>query len=215
MKFFGVEALAGLYIFAFSQGASAQQDRDFRAASVPEDKSSASRSCADAGNDGDDALRQLFPFLGEWRSISTYKQKNGPDLVGYGTERILRTMSGRAIEFQSDLEDPFSPGAPNFVSSAVWMVRPSTGALVGAAVNSLGNRKFLDGAIDNGDLVVTVQGEMFAGADQIERYRYHLAADDRIEVSLQVSADEGRSWKTGGYEAIYERARLATEFKCQ
>lgn len=209
-----IGTLAGLLILAFMQGAKAQQDLGVLVSSSPKTAMSPSDSCAEPENTSSPALRQFFPFLGDWRSTSVYKQKDGPDLTGSGTEKILRTMNGRAIEFQSEFEDPSSPGSQNFVRRAVWMVRPGNDALVGVAVNSLGNRKFLEGAIDAGDLVVIVRGEMFAGADQIERYRYHLASEDRIDVSLLVSADGGATWKDGGWEAVYERAQSGAGSNC-
>ncbi len=86
-------------------------------------------------------------------------------------------------------------------------MHPTTGKLVGTAINSLGNRKFNDGEFIDGDLVVTIRGEMFAGGQFINRQRLHRASADRIEVSLEVSTDEGQTWRDAGYSAVYERVK--------
>ncbi len=204
-----------LLMIGLSSGASALFDQGAQESVDQKKTIYPARLCTEPMKAVDATLRQFLPFIGEWRSNSIYKQKSGPDLAGAGTEKILLSMDGKAIEFISEFEDPFSPGAETFVSKAVWIVRRETGALVGVAINSLGNRKFLDGAIDRGDLVITVQGEMFAGADQIERYRYHLTAEDRIEVSLHISADKGATWKDGWYEATYERVQRGESANCE
>lgn len=206
--------IIGLLIVGASPGAATQIEQGAPVKPDRENATNSGRRCAKTTNDVDAELRQFFPFLGEWRSKSIYKQESGPDLAGAGTEKIFLSVDGKAIEFVSEFEDPFSPGADKFISKAVWMVRPQAGALVGVGINSLGNRTFLEGAIEKGDLVVTVSGEMFARADQIERYRYHPTDEDRIEVSLHASADKGATWKNGWYEAAYERVRSGARASC-
>lgn len=203
-----------LLMISLPSGASARFDQVAQVSVDQKNATYPARLCAEPTKAIDATLRQFLPFMGEWRSNAIYKQESGPDLAGAGTEKIRLSMDGKAIEVISEFEDPYSPGAENFVNKAVWMVRPESDALVGVAINSLGNRKFLDGAIDKNDLVITVHGEMFGGADQIERYRYHLTAEDRIEVSLNVSTDKGATWKGGWYEAAYERVRQGERSNC-
>ena len=151
------------------------------------------------------SLASLAFLLGEWRIASVYYNADGTTVTGAGRMSARLGMGGQAIEMESEHDDPSTAGAGRFHDSHIWMMHPVTGKVVGIAINSLGNRKFNDGEFVDGDLVVTMHGEMFGGGRFINRQRLHRASADRIELSLELSTDEGQTWRDAGYSAVWER----------
>ncbi len=152
-------------------------------------------------------LASLAFLLGEWRVISTYRSpdRSVTQAGGHVTGRVA--VGGQAIELGGVHDDPSAPSGARFHDSHTWMLHPKTGKLTGITINSLGNRKFNDGAFVDGDLLVTSRGEMFNGGAFIDRQRMHRTSADRVEVTREVSTDDGRTWRDGGYSAVWERVR--------
>lgn len=172
-----------------------------------EERVEAARDSSGAGVTSAGALAPLAFLLGEWRVTSTYRASDGrvTQAAGHVTGRLA--VGGRAIELLSAHDDPSTPGAGRFYDSHIWMSHPRTGVLTGITINSLGNRKYNDGAVVDGDLVVTSRGEMFNGGAFINRQRMHRVSAERIEVTLEASTDDGKTWRDAGYSALWERMR--------
>lgn len=153
----------------------------------------------------EEGIASLAFLLGEWRVRSTYRSpdRSVTQAGGHVIGRVA--VGGQAIELDGVHDDPSAPSAGRFHDSHTWMLHPKTGKLTGITINSLGDRKFDDGDVVDGDLVVTSHGEMFNGGAFINRQRMHRASADRIELTLEVSTDEGKTWRDGGYSAVWER----------
>lgn len=87
------------------------------------------------------------------------------------------------------------------------MAHPKTGRIAAVAINTLGNRKFNDGAFIDDDFVVVASGERFGGSDHLERTRYTNISDRRFETRSETSEDGGATWRDGGYTAVYKRVQ--------
>lgn len=175
---------------------------------------SAEESLAVATDHGDrrdprapEALDRLAFLLGEWKIETKFSYDDGSSSQVTARMKGHFALGGFAIETVNIHPTPADPDTEIFVASTSYVIHPQSGKITAMSINTLGNRKFNEGEFIGGDLYITASGEMFRGSDHISRTRYFNITADRFESSLEVSMDDGATWRDGGYSAVFTRAK--------
>ena len=74
------------------------------------------------------------------------------------------------------------------------------------SVNSLGNRKFVDGVFEDGKLVLIQKGKLFRNRQGQHRLTFFNITADRFELALDSCDEKTDSWSVGGYGYVATRA---------
>ncbi|GJL93950.1 MAG: hypothetical protein DHS20C05_03550 [Hyphococcus sp.] len=154
-----------------------------------------------------EALGKLAFLIGDWDIESAYDQPDGSVLTSKARMTGRYTLGGFGVETQGVHATLGNPDIDVFVSTHIYMVHPKSGDIAAIAINTLGNRKFNDGEFIGEDFIVIASGEMFNGADVINRSRFFNMTEDRFQTALEVSEDGGKTWQDAGYSSVYTRVK--------
>jgi len=154
-------------------------------------------------------LRELAFLIGEWSLESTTRMADGSIQIHPGWMSARFGMAGFAVETVS-VHPPFGPeDFGHFAGTQIFTIHPETSKIAGVSINSLGNRKTLEGDTFSGEVVTTASGEMFGGGDFMNRTTYFNITADRFETKLEVSSDGGQTWYNNGYTLVASRRTKA------
>jgi hypothetical protein len=157
-------------------------------------------------------------FLGTWRTVGGIPQDDGSYTRSSGVlvaERafrggstpsiMLRNMSIRAVD--TDAEDnPFD--IPYFEDISIYAFHRESGTWRGISHNTLGNRKWRDITVSDGQISFTQTGELFQtvpNQGQI-RFVYSNITADQFEMQVDYRPAGAEDWVLGTYRMTAYRA---------
>ncbi len=118
-------------------------------------------------------------------------------------------MSGygiQVVEIHTPDRTVFPEGGETFVVTTIFNYDTDNRKWSGASVNSLGNRKFVDGGFENGKLVLIQKGKLFRNRQGQNRLTFFNITADRFELALDSYDEKTDSWSVGGYGYVATRA---------
>ena len=142
---------------------------------------------------------QLDFLIGEWH-LETRFVLNGEETVSTATLEARYILDGFAIQvFEHH-------GSGDFRSTTIYHFDTDSESWAGAAVNTLGNRKILDGKMVDDELIFLMGGELFGGHTGIRRLVYYDITEDSFSFRNDHSPDNGIIWTMNTYS--YEATRI-------
>lgn len=161
------------------------------------------------------APEHAFDFMiGDWRTTGRVLQDGGvlsePKYGRLSARRHFEPtgVASVVIEISQTPED--NPGAEpsevtTYGATEIYVRHPETGAWRGISNNSLGNRKWIEAEVGDGEVAALKSGELFEGAQGVTRFVYHDIAPDAFALRVDYSRD-GETWVEGTYVMTAERA---------
>ena len=145
-------------------------------------------------------LAQFAFVIGTWNLDAWFAQEDGSKRATAASLTASYTLDGFGIRLENRF--PQAEG-PDFVGVKVFVFNPRLGKWIGSGINSLGNRKDLEGALEDGKLVFIQSGMLFQGRAGITRITYVPVSDRRFKLRFDYSPDDGATWQDGtfGYTA--------------
>ncbi|MCP5051357.1 MAG: leucine-rich repeat domain-containing protein [bacterium] len=146
-------------------------------------------------------VSQLDFIIGQWKLRTLFKTKNGSYFERRADLTAKYIMDGYGI-----MVEERHPGKTDYYTHAVYSYDTKSKKWEGASVNTLGNRKHLDGEFKDGKLVFIQEGELFMGRKGKNRVTFHSMSGDRYSVSFDTFSEKTGKWNKAGYK--YEAVRL-------
>ena len=154
-------------------------------------------------------VEQLEFLLGRWQIHATFTNADGSERHTEAELEGRYILSGygiQIVEVHTPDRTAFPEVDSTFVTTTVFNYDTDNGKWSGASVNSLGNRKFVDGTFDDGRLVLTQRGKLFRGREGRNRLTFFNIGSDRFEYRLDYYDEATDSWTNGSYRYVATRA---------
>ncbi|GJL98310.1 MAG: hypothetical protein DHS20C06_21270 [Hyphobacterium sp.] len=168
-----------------------------------------------AQNTENPPLEDAFDFMvGEWETVGQVNRPDAPESLGTMLVYPLFSETGSrgfTVETrQLPLADPGDSafGLVQFESSEMFVLHGETQTWRGIGHNSLGNRKWIEVSIVDGNLVWIKTGELFGDVDGQTRFVYLDVTENSFSVRVDYSAD-GETWYENTYFMTAERINLS------
>ncbi len=146
-----------------------------------------------------EGLADLAFLIGDWRLETSFALSGGGEFKAEGRLLGRYAMGGFGVLVEEVHSAAANPELEIFVGSQLYSIHPESGDVIGVGCNTLGNRKSRRGGMVDGDLVVIESGELFEGRPGINRMTFFNITEDRFELRLERSLDDGATWEDGGY----------------
>jgi len=153
-------------------------------------------------------VAELEFLLGKWKLQTTFRNADGTERHTEAELEGSYILSGYGIQVvEVHTPDPaaFAEVGETFVSTMIFNYDTDSDRWSGASVNSLGNRKFLDGGFEDGELVLTQSGKLFRNRQGRNRLTFFNITDDRFELRLDSYHEREDRWSVGGYSYVATR----------
>lgn len=155
-------------------------------------------------------------FLGTWRTVGGIPTEDGSYTQSTGVligERAFRggstpnvMLRGMTIPDNQANDDPF--GIDYFEDITIYAYHAESGLWRGVTHNTLGNRKWRDVTLTDGEMTFMQSGEQFrtvAPQGQI-RFTYFNITADRFEMRVDYMPPDENTWIEGTYSMTAYRA---------
>lgn len=153
-------------------------------------------------------VAQLAFLVGQWKARTTFKNADGTerhttfDLEG---RYILSGYGIQIVEVHTPDRKAFPEVDSTFVTTTVFNYDTDNDQWSGASVNSLGNRKFVDGRFEDGKLVLIQNGKLFRNRKGQNRLTYFNISADQFELTLDYCDEKTDAWVNGSYSYVATR----------
>ncbi len=156
-------------------------------------------------------VAQLDFLVGEWKLATLFYDGNGKVLrKADATLKSWYILDGHGFQVE-ERHQPVAAGPSGdqeaFVSTAIFNYDKENKKWSGCSVNTLGNRKFLDGNFEDGRLVLTQDGKMFRGRKGKNRLIYSDITKDSFSFQLDLYDATGDRWYEKTYAYTAKRIR--------
>ena len=149
-------------------------------------------------------LAALEFLIGEWDLTTSFAQADGSRRQAKARLVGRWAMGGMAIVVEET--HPYPEGAGGFFAGMViYTVRPDSRQIVGAANNTLGNRKLYEVTVTDEEIVLVQTGELFGGRKGFNRHVLRVLGPDRYSLRLGACPEEGGECVEGSYSYVAER----------
>lgn len=135
---------------------------------------------------------------GQWKLITRFELAGGRSMEGEAWLDVVPILGGRGLSL-TERQEPAVAGRPTYFESTVLYLDVESGALEGASVNSLGNRKTLDGGVDGDRVLFEQVGELFGGRTGRNRITWFGIGADSFSLRMDQWDPEDESWREGIY----------------
>ncbi|GJM18275.1 MAG: hypothetical protein DHS20C14_04880 [Phycisphaeraceae bacterium] len=159
---------------------------------------------ASAHSEAPEEIQRLGFIIGEWDVQAWFARPDGTRTEG-GTSRISARwiLGGVGIE---TLHHTYGggpgfvlPPGPPYEEVRVWVYHDPSETVTGSSVNTLGNRKELDGEWKDDRFVVTQSGNLFNERAGYNRMTFSDISEDSFEVRLDIRPDPEQPFIEGVY----------------
>lgn len=153
-------------------------------------------------------VAQLEFLLGSWKLDTTFTNADGTvrhteaELEG---SYILSGFGIQTVEVHTPDRTAFPEVDSTFVVTTIFNYDEDNAQWSGASVNSLGNRKFVDGTFEGGKLVLIQNGKLFRGRQGQNRLTFFNITEDRFELQLDWYDEKTDAWHEGSYGYVATR----------
>ena len=153
-------------------------------------------------------VAQLEFLLGSWKLYTTFANADGTvrhteaELEG---SYILSGFGIQTVEVHTPDRTAFPEADSTFVVTTIFNYDEENAKWSGASVNSLGNRKFVDGTFEDGKLVLIQSGKLFRGRQGQNRLTFFNITRDRFELQLDGYDEKTDTWDEGSYGYVATR----------
>lgn len=153
-------------------------------------------------------VAELEFFLGKWKTYATFRSADGTERHTEAELEGTYILSGygiQVVEVHTPDLTVFPEVDSTFVVTTIYNYDTDNGKWSGASVNSLGNRKFVDGELKNGELVLIQDGKLFRGRQGQNRLTFFNISDDTFEMRLDSHDEKEGEWRVGTYGYVAKR----------
>jgi hypothetical protein len=149
-------------------------------------------------------LEALEFLIGDWDLTTSFAQAGGSRRESKAQMTARWAMGGFGIAVEETHGYAQVEGGI-FVSTALYTVHPETRGVVGASINTLGNRKNYEVTVEDDRIVIFQAGELFRGRKGYNRHVLFNITSDRYELRLDSCVEEGDACTEGTYSYVAER----------
>ncbi len=156
----------------------------------------------EAHADASDALKRLGFLVGEWELETWFLGQDGQKIPGEARlsgEYILGGVGIQTRQHSGKSSIDYKPPGPAYEMVQLWIYHAASETLTGSSLNTLGNRRELDGEWDGDRLVITETGNLFNGRAGYNRQIYSRIGEDSFEYRLDIRPVEDEPFVEGVY----------------
>jgi hypothetical protein len=149
-------------------------------------------------------LEALEFLLGDWDLTTSFAQAGGSRRESKAQMTARWAIGGFGIAVE-ETHGYAQVESGIFVNTTLYTVHPETRRIVGASINTLGNRKNYEVTVEDDRLVIVQAGELFRGREGFNRHVLFNITSDRYERRLDSCVEEGEACTEGTYSYVAQR----------
>ncbi len=157
---------------------------------------------AAAFDDASEDLKRLGFLVGEWKLETWFLGQDGQKIPGEARlsgEYILGGVGVQTRQHSGKSALDYTPPGPAYEAIRVWVYHAPSETITGSSLNTLGNRRELDGTWQGDRLVFTETGNLFNGRAGYNRQVYSDIQEDSFEYRLDIRPVEQEPFIEGVY----------------
>ncbi len=160
---------------------------------------------AAAGQSADKQSSGLDQLVGSWQLKTEVSVGDGTTMQGAGRLDVHPILDGRGIRLH-ERQNPLVEGRPEYTEVTILFLGRDGTSLQGSSINSLGNRKQLDGEFSGNAATMEQTGQMFGGRPGRNRVIWSDISVEGFSLRLDRYDESTSSWHEGIYTFVATRA---------